>query len=164
MSAELGFELFKEALTLSVILFGEGVLKLLEQILLFFAEVLGNFNINLYILVAALCTVGLLDALALEAENGSGLCALAESVLLIAVDSRDSDLSAENGFCISNGNIAVYIIALSSEHRVGLYENVYEEIAGRTAVDTAVAHTAASESLSVSNTSRHVDIYSFLNS
>ena len=47
---------------------------------------------------------------------------------------------------------------------MGLYENVDEEIAGRTAVDTAVTHTAASESLSVSNTSRHVDIYGLLHS
>ena len=106
----------------------------------------------------------LFNALALETEYSTSLSTLRKVIFFIAVDSRNGDLSTKNGFCIGYRYIAVNIIALASEHRVRLYVYIDKEIAGRTAVDTTIALTAASECLTVSNTSRDVDRNSLLHS
>ena len=98
-----------------------------------------------------------LYTLALEAEDSACLGSFTDGVLHITVDSGDGYFRAENGFHISNRDIAVYVVALALENGVGLYVDTHEEVSVWTAVDTAVALTADTQCLSVIDTCGDVD-------
>ena len=89
---------------------------------------LGTSTYILTYLIAAVCSVEALYALALEAEYSTCFSTLTDSVLDVAVDSGNSYLRTENSLGISNRDIAVDIIALAPEDRVRLNADNDEEI------------------------------------
>ena len=95
-------------------------------------------------------------------EDCTCLSTLADIVLHVAVDSGDDNFRTEHSVGISNGDFAVYVVALTSEQRMVLHVDVYHEVACVSAVYAAVALTAKTDSLTVIDTCGDVERHVFL--
>ena len=122
--------LVEKAFALVVVVFAKACLELAEQILLCLVKVLGNLYIDRNELIASVGAVKTLYALVSQSEYCARLSALGDSELNLAVD----------------------IIFISYEDRIGTNLNCYMKIACGTSVKSAVALTSYLKCLTVVDT------------
>ena len=105
----------EELRSLVVFILADGVIELDKLILLLLVESLGDFHNNSYVLIAALGTVQLLDALAFQTECCSRLCAFGYLEVYLAVDAEHFYIVAQYSLCKLYGNFRADIVAVTLE-------------------------------------------------
>ena len=129
-------KLFEKALTAFRGILAKALCESTKEFLLLCIHILGSFNRHRDVHIS-LSLGGVNDrcALALQSEGGSGLSSLGDVELLgLSANHGDVYLCTESRLCKADGNLAVYVVAISCKHRVGLNTNLDNKVACRASV------------------------------
>ena len=107
------FDFIEEACAFLIVVgLAEGV-EILQSFFLFVVEVAGNFDGDFDILVTSAFGVEVLDTLALEFKDITGLSAGMDVVADLAVEGGDDNFMTESSLSECQGYLAPYIITLA---------------------------------------------------
>ena len=141
-------ESFEDAFFAGVVLLAERLGELAKQFLLLCVQVLRGFDEDGDDEVAASFGVYVGDSLAAKGEGGARLSSLGDLVLLgLAAEDRDIDLSTQRCLGEADGNVAVEVVAVTSEDLVILDSYLDDEVAVVAAVSAGRALSAQDYSL-----------------
>ena len=129
--------------------------KLAQQLLLPVGQLARHLHAHGYIQIALARTAQVLDALALNAENGSGLGALGHGVANGLIQGGHVDFRAQRGLGEGHRNLAVQVEVLALKELVGRDADLDIQIARRSAVLPGLALSAHGDDLAVVNARGH---------
>src|SRR5688572_19560625 len=122
-------------------------LELAQQLTLALGEVDRRLEHHVAEEVAGHLAAHALDAFALEAEGLAGLRFGGHADLGRAVGGRDRDLAAERRGADGDRHLAMQVVVVALEHRVGLDVDLDVEVSGRAAVHPRLAFAGQSHAI-----------------
>ena len=122
------------------------------------AQVLGNLNGDLDVLVAPSPAIDEGDSLVFKPEGGARLGSFVNAVFHLAVDGGNHHLVAKDRLGEGDGDFTPNIEAIPVEDGVGPDADIDVQVTGRPAVDAHIPLTGYSEGLAVIDTGGDVDL------
>ena len=133
------FEFFEKGGAALVVFVAGGVLKVLQQFPLFSGKIFRHFHHHPQQQIADAAAAEVRDALALDAQDVAGLCALLDGVRHAPVEGGDFYLRAERGLCKRNRQFIPDIHAVPLKQRMRPHADLHNEVARGAAVASGVS-------------------------
>ena len=136
---------------------GFGV-ELAEEVFLLFGQAFGDLDLDADQQVALVSAADAGEALAFDAELGTGLGALGDVILDLAREGGDVDVRAQGGLGEGNRHVQQQGCAVPLEELVGTDGDGHVQVAGGAAVHAGAALAVQDDALAVGDAGGHLDV------